>query len=216
MDQIFVINPKGGCGKTTIATQLAAHYAAAGESVLLADHDAQKSSSDWLSSRPDSVAMIRSIATVPEREIDAGDATLLIHDMPAAHTLKNIRSILHPGDRLLIPVLPSPTDIKACLRFIMALYREGLVDADVRVGLIANKVRRRTSYFNVLMAFLERVDLPLVGVIRETQNYVRVMDTGLSVFDMPSTRFQRDIEEWRGIFDWLDVGVETSSLKCAI
>lgn len=205
MDQVFIINPKGGCGKTTIATQLAAYCASLGTSVLLADHDAQKSSSDWLSARPDTAPRIQSVATEVGGAFEAGDAALVIHDMPAASTLKDIEKIVQAGDRLLIPVLSSPTDIKACLRFVMALYREGLVDTDVQVGMVANKVRRNTAYFQVLMAFLNRVHIPLVGCIRDTQHYVRLMDSGLSVFDVPSAKMRRDLDEWRDITDWLSL-----------
>jgi chromosome partitioning protein len=203
MDQVFVINPKGGCGKTTIATQLAAYYALHQTDVMLADHDAQKSSSDWLAARPESIPKVKSVATRPERAFDHQGASLVIHDMPAASSLKDIQSIVKTGDRFLIPVLSSPTDIKACLRFIMALYREGVTDTGVELGLVANRVRRRTSYHQVLLAFLDRLDIPLVGTIRDTQNYIRIMDAGLSVFDLPDARMRRELEEWQPILDWL-------------
>jgi len=205
MDQVFVINPKGGCGKTTISTQIAGYYASVGKRVLLADHDAQKSSSDWVASRPDSAAAIQSVALKPEVELNASNAELIVHDMPAAWTLRHVDNIVKPGDRLLIPVLASPTDIKACLRFIMALYREGIVDSEARVGLVANKVRPNTSYFAVLNEFLQKVDLPIVGQLRDSQNYVRLMDKGLSLFDLKTKRLKRDSDEWVLIFDWLDI-----------
>ncbi|WP_370979086.1 ParA family protein [Agaribacterium sp. ZY112] len=203
MDQVFVVNPKGGCGKTTIATQLAAYYAAQGRRVLLADHDAQKSSSDWLASRPESCSVIRCCALKPEATLDTSSADIVVHDMPAAWGFKELRHCVQAGDRLLIPVLSSPTDIKACLRFIMSLSRDGLMDSDVRVGLIANKVRSNTNYFHVLEAFLERVELPLVGQVRDTQNYIRLMDKGLSLFDFQNARLKRYQGEWQPIVQWL-------------
>lgn len=205
VDQVFVINPKGGCGKTTLSTQLAGYYACRGKRVLLADHDAQKSSSDWLASRPESACTIRCVALKPENALNVDDTDVVIHDMPAAWTLKNIHSIVRPGDRLLIPVLASPTDIKACLRFIMSLNREGIMDSQAAVGLVANKVRTNTRYFAVLNTFLQKVGLPIVGQLRDSQNYVRLMDRGLSVFDLPSKRLQRDIDEWVLILDWLNI-----------
>ncbi len=205
MDQVFVINPKGGCGKTTLSTQLAGYYACLGKRVLLADHDAQKSSSDWLASRPKHAAPIKCIALKPEIALDVGDAEVVIHDMPAAWTLKNINSIVQPGDRLLIPVLASPTDIKACLRFIMSLHREGIMDSKASVGLVANKVRTNTKYFSVLHTFLNKVGLPIVGQLRDSQNYVRLMDRGLSLFDVSTKSLKRDTDEWVLILDWLDI-----------
>lgn len=205
MDQVFVINPKGGCGKTTISTQLAGYYASLGKDVLLADHDAQKSSTDWLSSRPQECRHIRAIALTPETAFDPEGAEVVIHDMPAAWTLKHIDEVIKPGDRMLIPVLASPTDIKACLRFVMGLYREGVMDAEVSVGLIANKVKPNTKYFAVLNEFLEKIDLPIVGQLRDTQNYIRLMDKGLSLFDLPQSRVKRDVDEWFLIHEWLGI-----------
>ncbi len=205
MDQVFVINPKGGCGKTTISTQIAGYYANQGKEVLLADHDAQKSSSDWIASRPSECAVIRCKATTPEQSFDAAGADIVVHDMPAAWTLKQVDEVIRDGDRLLIPVLSSPTDIKACLRFIMGLNREGVMDKHVSVGLIANKVRPNTRYFMVLQSFLKRLDLPMIGQLRDTQNYIRLMDRGLCLFDLPESKVQRDVDEWFLILNWLDL-----------
>ncbi len=205
MDQVFVINPKGGCGKTTISTQLAGYYASLGKEVLLADHDAQKSSSDWLASRPAECAQINSIALTPETSFDANGAEVVIHDMPAAWSFKHVHEVIKPGDRLIIPVLPSPTDIKACLRFVMGLYREGVMDANVSIGLVANKVKTNTRYFSILHEFLDKLDLPMVGQLRDTQNYIRLMDRGLSLSDLPESRVKRDIEQWAFIHEWLEI-----------
>ena len=205
MEQVFVINPKGGCGKTTIATQLAGYYANQGKSVLIADHDAQKSSSDWHKGRPSECAPIACVARRPEQQFDSGDADIVIHDMPAAWTLKDVNNVIRDGDRLLIPVLSSPTDIKACLRFVMGLNREGIMDKNVSIGLIANKVKPNTQYFMVLQSFLKRLGLPMIGQIRDTQNYIRLMDRGLTVFDVPPGRVKRDIEQWFLIVNWLDL-----------
>lgn len=205
MDQVFVINPKGGCGKTTISTQLAGYYASLSKEVMLADHDAQKSSTDWLSSRPKECRPIHSVALSPETSFDPQGAEVVIHDMPAAWSFKHVDQVIKPGDRLLIPVLASPTDIKACLRFVMGLYREGVMDAEVSVGLVANKVKPNTKYFSVLSEFLGKLDLPVIGQLRDTQNYIRLMDRGLSLYDLPESRVKRDIEEWFLIHEWLDI-----------
>lgn len=205
MEQVFVINPKGGCGKTTIATQLAGYYANKGRRVLLADHDPQKSSSDWLKGRPSEVAAIDFLTLKPEQVIDTCDAEIIIHDMPAAYTLKHVKQIIRSGDRMLIPVLASPTDIKSCLRFVMGLYREGITDQNIEIGLIANKVRPNTKYFATLNEFLEKLELPIIGQLRDTQNYIRLMDKGLSIFDLPPGRVKRDVDEWFLIVEWLGI-----------
>ncbi len=203
MEQVFVANPKGGCGKTTISTQLASYFANEKKNVLLVDHDALKCSSDWLSIRPNTRAQIRSIAAKVDAEIDFSDAEWVIHDMPAAWTLENVQNILHKGDKVLIPVLSSPNDIKACLRFIMDFHRSGVMECGIQVGLIANRVRSNTRYFKVLKEFLSRLNLPIVTVLRDTQNYVRVMDAGLAIFDLPNSQVKHDKEQWQPLIDWL-------------
>lgn len=203
MNQIFVANPKGGCGKTTISTQLASYYSLQGYSVLLVDHDAQRSSSDWLASRPASLAPIQLLATPVDTPVDDDCADVVVHDMPAAWSLAHVVDIIHPGDKVLIPVLPSPTDIKACLRFIMSLHRAGMMERAIDAGMIANRARTHTRYFKVLLEFLERMDLPLLATLRDTQNYVRAMDRGLSIFDLPPARVARDIDQWQSILQWL-------------
>ncbi len=203
MDQVFIANPKGGCGKTTISTQLAGYYANNKKNVLLIDHDAQKSSSDWLASRPKNCASIRSVAIGVGEDVDLNGLDVAVHDMPAAWTLEHIEDIILPGDKVLIPVLSSPNDIKACLRFVMGLNRSGILESGIQVGLIANRVRPNTRYAKVLEEFLDRLDMPLVTKLRDTQNYIKVMDWGMSIFDLPASRVKLDLEQWRPILRWL-------------
>ena len=203
MDQVFVANPKGGCGKTTLSTQLAGHYSLMDKRVLLVDHDAQRSSSDWLASRPKSCTPIRSIAASVTEEIDTQDAEIIIHDMPAAWSLDNVSEVIHADDKVLIPVLASPNDIKACVRFLMGLNRSQVLETGVKVGIVSNRSKSYTSYSKVLAEFLARLNFPLVGTIRDTQNYVKSMDRGLSIFDLPPSRVQKDLEQWQPIIRWL-------------
>ena len=204
MEQVFVVNPKGGCGKTTISTQLAAYYANHHKHVLLIDHDAQKSSSDWLSCRPYQCAEIQSVVASVGEKVPFGSAEIAIHDMPAAWTLEHVCDIIHQYDKVIIPVLASPNDIKACIRFVMRLDRCGALENLEKVGIVANRMRSYTSYAKVLDAFVERMNLPLVGTIRDTQNYVKSMDRGLSLFDLPPSRVKNDLNQWEPIFEWLD------------
>ncbi|PCK09916.1 MAG: chromosome partitioning protein ParA [Alteromonadaceae bacterium] len=203
MEQIFVVNPKGGCGKTTVSTQLAAYFAIQGRDVLLVDHDAQRSSTDWLASRPLECAPIRSVAAAVGVEVDIGHADYVIHDMPAAWSLEHVEDIIHASDRVLIPVLASPTDIKACLRFVMGLNRSGVLESGVQVGMLANRVKAQIRYRDTLTEFLSRLELPLLTTLRDTQNYVRLMDQGKSIFDSPNARVEPDVVQWQPVFDWI-------------
>lgn len=205
MSHIFIANSKGGCGKTTIAAQLVGYGAKAGKSALLMDHDSQKSGSDWLRSRPEACPKIHlQVADVGTR-ISSDNYDLVVHDMPAAWSLVANPVMVCSGDKLLIPVLPSPTDIKACLHFLMALQRAGIMEFGIDIALIANRVRSNTRYFKVLTEFLERLDLPLISSLRDTQNYVRSMDSGLSIFDLPASRVKRDLEMWEPILEWTHI-----------
>jgi len=204
MRQVFVANPKGGCGKTTLATQLASFYARQGASVALVDHDRQQSSLDWLRARPNRCAGIVPVAAFRGEEADQ-DYDYVIHDMPAACGVEDLREITREGDRLVIPMLPSPTDIKAGVRFLMSINRDdALLASGLSIGLVANRVRANTNYAKVLDAFLEQVNIPLVASIRDTQNYIRAMDTGVSVFDLPKSRVAMDLEQWDPLLNWLN------------
>lgn len=205
MSHIFIANSKGGCGKTTIAVQLVAYGAKAGKNALLMDHDSQKSGSDWLRSRPEACPKIHLQASGVGTRIDSDDYDLVVHDMPAAWSLVTDPVMVCSGDKLLIPVLPSPTDIKACLHFLMALQRGGIMEFGIDIALVANRVRSNTRYFKVLTEFLERLDLPLLSSLRDTQNYVRSMDSGLSIFDFPASRVKKDLQLWQPVLEWANI-----------
>jgi len=207
MQQIFVANPKGGCGKTMLSIHLASYYAHRGISVALCDHDPQKSSMDWVKTRPKNFPKINGIEFYNHTTL-TNRFDVAIHDMPAGFGAKEGAEELVDivgKHRLLIPVLPSPTDIKACLRFLMALNRSGLVEKNYQqIGLVANRVNVRTNYFKVLLAFLNQVNLPLVGYLRDTQNYVRSFSAGISLFDLPQRFVSRDLGQWQSILEWLE------------
>jgi chromosome partitioning protein len=204
MKQIFVANPKGGCGKTTLAAQLSSCYAGRGASVALVDHDPQQSSADWLRCRPKSCAgIVPIIATRGEQADD--DYDYIIHDLPAAAGVESLEGVARAGDKLIIPMLPSPTDIKAGVRFLMSLNRNHwMEEAGLSVGLVANRVKANTNYFKVLDAFLNEVNVPLIASIRDTQNYIKAMDSGVSVFDLPPSRVAKDVEQWQPLLDWIE------------
>lgn len=207
MKRILVANAKGGCGKTTLATQIAGHFASQGRSVLLADYDRQRSASDWLGCRPASCAPLTLHAAwrdpLPEQGYE-----ILVCDMPAAITAQALWKVLRAGDKLLIPVMPSPSDMLASLRFMMALNMADLAKAGVEVGLVANRVRSNTEYTRSLYQLLARMELPLVASIRDTQNYVRALDHGISLFDLPLQRVRNDLEQWQVLLQWLDGDVQ--------
>lgn len=206
-NNILVVNPKGGCGKTTIATSIASHYANQHIRTLLIDRDPQKSAADWHASRPKNCSAIELITLNTSEYFQPDDVnTVVIQDMPAGW-LPELRSPLLDNNQpcqLLIPILPSPVDIKAGLRFLMQLYRSGILDQQMRAGMIANRTRSHLRFHQALMEFLQRVQIPLIGTLRDSQNYIRAMENGISIFDLPARNVQKDLEQWQGIIDWLD------------
>ena len=202
MRQIFLANPKGGCGKTMLSVNLAAYYASQGYSVGLCDHDPQRSSLDWSAIRPKALSKIESIEYFTHQMMP-NRFDIMIHDAPAGRGASELGEMID-GHHLLIPVLPSSTDIRACLRHLMGLHRDGVLERNPgKVGLIANRVNVKTNYFKVLMTFLNEVNLPVVGYLRDTQNYVRSSNAGLSIFDLPPSHTRQDRHQWEPILDWL-------------
>jgi chromosome partitioning protein len=197
---VIVANPKGGCGKSTIAINIACGYASMGRDVVLIDHDVQQSSFDWVKARPKKCAPIKVLKPSAEIPIDY----CAIHDMPAAVKVGDITALMQGNYRLVIPILPSPTDIKAGARFLMSLEKSGhQINKDL-VTLIANRVNTRASYYRVLQAFLKNAGYPLAATIRDTQNYVRSADAGLSIFDLPASRVGTDLTQFGELMKWLE------------
>lgn len=203
MRQIFIANPKGGCGKTTLSVHLATYFANKGLKVAICDHDPQRSSLDWVKARPAGLPEITGVEFF-RHHIVTNRFDIAIHDLPGNCSVEELNLAL-PGNLLLIPVLPSPTDIRACVRFLMAINRADMVEKYPNsIALIANRVNKRTNYSKVLSAFLNQVNLPVVGYLRDTQNYVRSVDAGVGIFDFPRRALAKDVEQWQPILEWLE------------
>lgn len=205
MRSIVLLNAKGGCGKTTLTTNLAAYYASQGRSVLLADFDPQGSSMDWLAARPAARPAIDGVKAwrEPVRATQRPDYFLI--DAPARVAGRELGHLVRHAEAVVIPVLPSPIDIRAAAHFIgellltcRALRHEG------RLAVVANRVREHTLIYQDLERFLGSLEIPFVASLRETQNYIRAVQQGLGIFELPGTQAASDIEQWRPLLAWLD------------
>ena len=203
MKRILVMNPKGGCGKTTIATNLASYYALWEVPVALIDYDPQRSSLDWIGNRSGELSAIAGVDGSKGRV--SGDKSIrrVLMDAPAASSRAQIHKLFDLADVVLIPVLPSPIDIRAAGHFIDALMADGLTQKS-QVGLVGNRVKENTLIYNNLKNFLQRVDIPMVTTLRDTQNYIRAADGGYGIFELPPYIVEKDIEQWRKLIHWVE------------
>lgn len=204
MRTIAVLNAKGGCGKTTIATCLASHYAGEGYNVALADYDAQASSTDWLATRPEDAWPITGLKADGGGVRPPRSADMLIIDAPAATRGRELANMVRRAQTVIVPVLPSPIDMRAAHRFLERLYGLKQIDRKAtRVGLVANRVKENTIIYRELTLFLGRLRIPFVARLRETQNYNRASQRGLGITDLPPYLAGKDYEQWEPLLRWL-------------
>jgi chromosome partitioning protein len=204
MPVVVVANPKGGVGKTTIATNIAGYFASRGHSVMLGDADRQQSSRLWLRLRPPEARAIASwdvgeglIAKPPK------GTTHVVLDTPAGLQGKMLRDTLHSADKVLVPLQPSVFDIFATRTFLeeLAQLRKA---SRMQVGIVGMRVDPRTIAADKLHDFVDSLGLPVLGYLRHTQNYIHLAARGLTLFDVAPGRVERDLEQWEGICRWLD------------
>jgi len=212
--KIVLLNPKGGSGKTTLATNLAGYYASRGVPTALMDHDPQGSSMRWLKLRPANSPAIWGVDACP-KSINATRTWLLrvppetrmvIADTAAAIPSMQLADYTRTADAIVIPVGSSDMDIHAASRFIADLLLVAKVNRRERkVAVVANRVRARSLACRRLMRFLRQLSIPVVTVLRDTQNYAHASEAGLGIHEFPSPRFDSDRAQWEPLLEWLDL-----------
>ena len=206
MRKIMVLNAKGGSGKSTLATNLASYYASQGSRVMLVDLDPQGSSLDWLAQRPSGRSTISGFNGASGSVRIPRNADYVIYDTPAAAHGKELSHYLRLAQSIIIPVLPSPIDMRAATPFIQKVLDNGRVARkEARIALVANRCRENYNIYHQLDAYLRKVrKAPFIGVLRESQNYVRAAERGLGVFELAPYAVRRDLEQWDPIIRWLN------------
>jgi chromosome partitioning protein len=204
MPVVVVANPKGGVGKSTLATNIAGYFASKGHKVMLGDADRQQSSRLWLGLRPAGARPVSSwdlthdnIARPPK------GTTHVVLDTPAGLHDKAFRQALEMADKVIVPLQPSVFDIFATRAFLdeLAHHRKA---SHMQVGIVGMRVDPRTIAADKLQEFTAGLGLPVLGYLRPTQNYIHLAARGLSLFDVPPGKVERDLEQWQGICRWLD------------
>jgi len=204
MRRIMILNSKGGCGKSTISTNLAGYYATQGIETRLLDLDPQQSSIEWLRMRPDERPLIRGLSANVDNILVPNHKGVLIIDTPAGMRGKELKAYVRHAHTIIIPVLPSPIDMRATAKFIESVLLLGRVNKQkVRLAVVANRVRKQTRIYRGLRRFLDALDIPFIAVLRESQNYIRAVDEGSTIFEAPRSRVEDDLAQWRPIIKWL-------------
>lgn len=206
MLKVLVASSKGGCGKTTIATNLAAHYAVDGKNTVLVDGDRQGSSQRWCEQRAGLASAVLPIDGQKRgwRDKVPGDAERVIVDSPAGVRSDEVDELLDFVDAVIVPVLPSPFDLNAAEPFLTELAGLGRIKrGKVAVGLIANRLRPWTNASQQALAEMKRFPFPVVAEIRDTQGYVVATGLGKSLFDYHSEYVRQHQDDWKSLFRWL-------------
>ncbi|SCY45225.1 chromosome partitioning protein [Nitrosospira sp. Nl5] len=207
MRTILVANPKGGCGKTTLATNLAAYLAGQNQRVAMWDLDRQKSSLDWLALRAAELPAITSL-DADRNEINPvipDNNDWLVLDSPAGIHGKNLAQALKLAHKIVVPVQPSIFDMAATRDFLDRLMEEKAVRKHKAfIGIIGMRVDPRTRAAATLEQFLKQYDLPILTYLRDTMVYVNAAFTGKSIFDLPSYLAERDLTQWQPLIEWVE------------
>ena len=202
MPVIVVANPKGGVGKSTLATNVAGCLAAAGHAVMLGDVDRQQSSAQWLQLRPATAAAIGGWDVAADHLVRPPKGTThVVLDTPAGLHGKRLDAVMRIADRMLIPLQPSLFDIQATHAFVRAL-RGHPRGGQVKLGLVGMRVREHTKANEQLHSYLATVPVPVVAWLRDTQNYVQLAAHGLTLWDVAPSRVERDLQQWAALSEW--------------
>ena len=206
MRSIMILNAKGGSGKSTVATNLASYYAQAGKNVILADYDPQESSLDWLSQRPESKTEIKGIAAHSNQVRASSNTDVVIFDVPASVHGGALAQLVKRAQTIIIPVLPSPIDMRACAKFLKELKATPTIaNKQAKIGIVANRARGNTNIFLELDEYLEGLrGVKYITALRDTTNYLRAAERGLGVFDLAGSATAVDRAEWEPLIEWLD------------
>ncbi|MDZ7938747.1 MAG: ParA family protein [Rhodoferax sp.] len=204
MPVVVVVNPKGGVGKSTLSTQIAGYFASCGHAVMLGDADRQQSSRLWLSLRPPAARPIASwdlgddqIAKPPK------GTTHVVLDTPAGLHGKRLKEVLKLAHKVVVPLQPSVFDIFATRAFLDELA-DSAQAAKTQIGIVGMRVDERTRAADQLRTFVDSLGLPVLGFVRDTQNYIQLPARGLTIFDVAPGRVERDLVQWQPICRWLD------------
>lgn len=220
--RVLVANAKGGCGKTTMATNIASYFATQGEDTAIVDYDPQGSSIDWLSARDPHLANIIGVAAFKNQSPHStrsyslrvpSTTTRIVLDTPAGLTGHVLSDMIQASDFLVIPVIPSAIDIRAATGFIRDVLLSRAYRAHKKpIAVVANRVKKNTLIYQKLERFLNSLNIPFITSFRDTQHYVRASEHGLGLADFDQ-RDNKDKLEWQPMLDWIEEIIHSKQIK---
>jgi chromosome partitioning protein len=205
MPIILVANPKGGVGKSTLSTNIAGYFARQGHAVMLGDTDPQQSSRAWLQLRHKALPPIQAWDILEGNVVRPPKGTThMVLDTPAGLQGEKLKELLKLADRVVVPLQPSMFDILATREFLTQLAelksdREGKAE----IGIVGMRVDARTRAAEQLQHYVDTLGLPVLGMLRDTQNYVQASAHGLTIWDVAVSRVEKDVEQWQPLLAWL-------------
>ncbi len=204
MPVVVIANPKGGVGKSTLSTNVAGYFAAQGHAVMLGDADRQQSSKLWLSLRPTAARHISTWDVGPDQIAKPPKGTShVVLDTPAGLHGWRFKDVMKMANKIIVPLQPSVFDIFATRAFLDELA-DNQHAMKAQIGIVGMRVDARTIAADKLHEFVDSLGLPVLGYLRDTQNYIHLAARGLTVFDVAPGKVERDLAQWQPICEWLD------------
>jgi chromosome partitioning protein len=203
MPVVVVANPKGGVGKSTLATNIAGYFASLGHPVMLGDIDRQQSSRLWLGLRPVQARPITNWEMGASQSVKPPKGTThVVLDTPAGLHGGRFKEVMKLADKVVIPLQPSVFDIFATRAFLDQLG-DNKHAGMAQIALVGMRVDARTIAADHLHEFVDQLGLPMLGYLRDTQNYIHLAARGLTLFDVTPRRVEKDLEQWQPLCAWL-------------
>lgn len=204
MPVIVVANPKGGVGKSTLSTNIAGYFASKTHHVMLGDADRQQSSRLWLGLRPEAARAISTWDISPDLLAKPPKGTThVVLDTPGGLHGWRFNDVIKMAHKVVIPLQPSVFDIFATRSFLDELAQHGKA-SQMLVGIVGMRVDERTLAADKLREFVNGLGLPVLGYLRDTQNYIHLAARGLTLFDVAPSRVDKDLAQWKPLCEWLD------------
>lgn len=213
LHKIIVLNPKGGCGKTTLAVNIASYFALRGPMPTLIDYDPQGFATEWLQRRPTNRPIIHGIAPHKhsihttlswQLRLPAETDTVII-DTPAALDGSELHDLAYEANCIIVPIMPSAIDIRNGAKFIAELLLLAQIERDNRtLAIVASRTRHNTRTLKQLMRFLSSLRIPIIAILRDSQNFVQAANEGIGIHEMPAYQVRKDIGQLNLVMRWIE------------